>query len=261
MLLAIDIGNSSINIGLFSGQDIAGKLKLPSNPIRTAHEYCSEITSFLSGKGIKSRLSGSIISSVVPELTGILNNSLKDLCIRKPLNLDAYSDTGLVLDVEKPDEVGSDRIANAVAARKIAGPSVLVADFGTATTISAVKGSVFIGGAILPGIGLMSDALNRGTSRLPHVVIGSEQASTEPRIPAVGKNTKKCIISGIIYGTAGAVERLIAEMETDESCLFNIIITGWYSTLMSRILKRRAYLEPDLTLYGLRLIYERDACA
>lgn len=261
MLLAIDIGNSSINIGLFDGSDIIGKLTLHTYPIRTVQAYRSEIKDFFSkktGKSIQPHV-GAIISSVVPELTDILNNSLKGLSRKEPLRFDASLDTGLTLDVEKPGEIGTDRIANAVAAREIVAPSALVVDFGTATTISAVKDSVFIGGTILPGIGLMADALYRGTSRLPLVDITSEMSSLDSSIPAAGKNTIKCIISGIIYGTAGAVERLITEIETNEGCNFKVVITGGYSSLIARFLKRDSYLEPDLTLYGLRLLFERNA--
>ncbi|GAB4415007.1 MAG: type III pantothenate kinase [Thermodesulfovibrionales bacterium] len=258
LLLAIDIGNSSINIGFFSGSDILGRLKIPARPVMAIEEYRSEIDVLLSKKAIEKPLNGVIISSVVPEVTGILKGSVRELSLREPMILNTSLNTGLSFDVDRPDEIGSDRIADVVAAREKFGDPVVVIDFGTATTISACKNGKFLGGSILPGLGLMADALHRKTSRLPQVDIGSELVGQRD-IPAIGRDTNKCIISGIIYGTAGAVERLTAEMEMEKECDFRVVITGGYSGLIARLLKRDFYLEPDLTLNGLRLIYERNA--
>lgn len=257
MLLAIDIGNSSINIGILLKTEIMGKLKLPSHPIKASNYYINKIKTFLSKNSVEIPLRGVIISSVVPELTGVLSTSAKGLSEGRPMVLDASLKTGLKLDVRSPDEIGTDRISNAVAAREIFGSPVLVADFGTATTISAVKGRRFVGGAILPGLRLMGDALGRGTARLPYVDMKSGIA--RPRVPAVGKNTTMCIMSGILYGVAGAAERLIEEMEKEEKCRFTVVITGGHCGVMTHFLRREHYSDPDLTIKGLNLIYERNA--
>jgi type III pantothenate kinase len=164
--------------------------------------------------------------------------------------------TGLTFGVEKPEEIGSDRVASMVAANELFGSTVIVVDFGTATTISALKNREFLGGAILPGIGLMSRSLKKGTAKLPLV----DTFSKDPEIPlpVMGKNTTMNILSGIIYGTAGAVERLIREMEREESCRFKVVVTGGNSFIIQRLLSGEFFLDTDLTLKGLRFIYERN---
>lgn len=258
MLLSVDIGNSAIKLGFFEGPALIGKLRVQLYPAGTAGFYQEEIRAFLSEKKIESSFEGAVLSSVVPELTCILKASLKSLCLKEPLNVSASLDTGLTLDIENPMELGPDRLANVVAASEGYGSRVLAVDFGTTTTISAVKDDRYIGGAILPGLRLMSEALYRGASRLPQLDIGTAFTAQGPQLPAVGKDTTKCMLSGIIYGTSGAVERLISEMEREEGCSFKVIITGGYSELMGPFLKRTFCPEPDLTLNGLRLIYERQ---
>jgi type III pantothenate kinase len=151
--------------------------------------------------------------------------------------------------------VGPDRIANAVAAEALFTCPVAVIDFGTATTISVVaKGASFIGGAILPGIRLMNESLAKKTSRLSEVSIRSASA-------ALGTDTASGIRSGLFYGTAGAVERIIAEIERETGLRLAIAITGGFSGLMTKHMKRRHRLIPHLTLQGLRIMYTRNKSA
>ncbi len=256
MLLALDIGNSSINSGIFVKKELVSKLKMPSNPKKESDYYRNKIRVFLSKNNIEIPLTGVIISSVVPGLTAVLNESVKGLSRGLPIVVSASLKTGLRFDVESPGELGSDRISNAVAARELFGSPVIVVDFGTATTISVVKGRRFVGGAILPGLRLMSDALGRGTARLPSIDMAGIAGTP---IPALGKNTAMCIMSGILYGMAGAAERIIDEIEKAENCRFRTVITGGYCDTMTRFVRRKHYSDPDLTLKGLRLIYERNA--
>ncbi len=256
MLLVIDIGNSTINIGFFLKDKLMWRLKLPSHPYKTSNYYKNKIRAILSKNNVEIPIGGVIISSVVPELTGAVRESVKGLCKSAPRVVSASLKTGLQLDVRSPDEVGADRICEAVAAREIFGSPVLVADFGTATTISAVRGRRFIGGAILPGLRLMSDSLQRGTAKLPPVYIMSGESG---RVAAVGKNTSMNIMSGILYGTAGATERVIGEIEREERCKFRVVITGGNSEIMTHYLRRAHCSDPDLTLKGLMLIHERNA--
>jgi type III pantothenate kinase len=256
MLLAIDIGNSSINIGFFDKGDLVGTLKIPSHPQKKDVIYKDKIHDFLSKNHREIALGGAIISSVVPALTEKIYNAVRDLGARDPSVVSASLHTGLTFGVEKPEEIGSDRIANAVAASELFGSPVVVVDFGTATTISAVKDREFLGGAILPGIELMSSSLKKGTAKLPQVDMASEDGKIS--LYAMGKSTTMCILSGIIYGTAGAVERLIYEMEMGESCRFKVVITGGNSFIMQGFLSREFSLDPDLTLKGLRFIHERN---
>lgn len=262
MLLTVDIGNSSINIGLFTGKRLLKKAKIPSYPIRTEEEYAEEITVFSSATQVDAAgkpLDAAIISSVVPEITDILYRSMVRLSKEIPLILNSSINTGIVFDVLQPLEIGADRIANVAAAQEIAGPSAIVVDFGTATTISVIKNGVFTGGSIMPGIDLMSKSLHGGTSKLPLVDI-PELVTEGLNLHAIGKDTTICIISGIIYGTAGGVERLISEMEEAEGP-FRLLITGGNAGLIKRFLKKDYTFEPDLTLHGLRLIHERNTYA
>lgn len=262
MLLAVDIGNSSINIGLFSGKRLLKKSKIPSYPIMTEEEYAEEVIIFSSITQVDAtskHLDAGIISSVVPEITDILYRSMARLSKKIPLILDSSLNTGIVFDVPQPLEIGADRIANVVAAQEIAGPSVIVVDFGTATTISVIKNGVFTGGSIMPGIDLMCKSLHSGTSKLPLVNM-SELVTEGLNLHAIGKDTTICIISGIIYGTAGGVERLISEMEEAERP-FRLVVTGGNAGLIRRFLKKDYIFEPNLTLHGLRLIHERNTYA
>lgn len=258
MLIAVDIGNSAIKFGFFDGPALIGKLRLQPYPSATAASCQDKIQAFLAEKNIAASFDGAVLSSVVPEITGILNESMKGLCMGEPLNVSASLDSGLTLDIENPLELGPDRLANVVAAREAYGSRVLAVDFGTTTTISAVKDNRYIGGAILPGLELMAEALYRGASRLPQLDVVRAFEKQDTQIHALGKDTTKCMLSGIIYGTSGAVERLISGIENEEGCSFSIIITGGNSEIMKHFLKRAFCHEPDLTLNGLRLIYERQ---
>lgn len=255
MLLAIDIGNSTLSLGLFSGDALIGDLKIPTVPIKTHTFLYSKIKDFLSDNCPEPQPVGIIISSVVPALTQIVLEAVNGLSCREAVLLTPFMNTGLVFDVMNPSDLGSDRIANAVAAKEIFGQPALVVDFGTATTLSAVIEDTFIGGAILPGLKLMGEALHSGTSKLPYAEMSSVHESA---LTAIGKDTMHCMVSGIIYGSAGAVERLIAEMEREAGFIFNIVLTGGNSSIMKHFLKGNFRVEPALTLHGLRIIYERN---
>lgn len=256
-VLAADIGNSSIIIGIFTGPVLTGRFKMKTETGRPAGDYAKDITQFLAEMSLHRPLDGVVISSVVSGLGEILRGSLQPLSGSPPMVVDASTETGLRFGVDRPETVGPDRIANAVAGRELFGDPVIIADFGTATTITAVNKSVFIGGSIMPGVGLMAESLHRSTSMLPAVNVDSLAFSDLHG--AIGRNTSKCIISGIIYGTAGAVERLISEMSKETGGDFTVVITGGHSELMARFLPEHFILEPDLTLHGLRLIRERNS--
>lgn len=255
MLLAIDIGNSSINMGLFSGDVLVGNFKIPTDPAKNCSFLRSKIKDFLADNCPEAQLDGIIISSVVPALTGVLMDAVKGISRHEAVLLTSSMNTGLAFDVMNPADIGSDRLASVVAAKEAFGQPALVVDFGTATTLSAVMEDTFIGGAILPGLKLMGEALGGGTSKLPYADMSSVH---ERALAPIGKNTMHCIFSGIIYGSAGAVERLIAEMEREGGIVFNVVLTGGNSDIMTHFLKKGFHVEPALTLHGLRIIYERN---
>ncbi|MDI6890563.1 MAG: type III pantothenate kinase [Thermodesulfovibrionales bacterium] len=256
MLIAIDIGNSLINIGFFTDKGLLVQ-KIETHPIKTPERYTSILRDFLSdpemgsGSAEKNTL-GVIISSVVTGHTEVLAEACKGLMPEDLLILSPEIKTGLVFDVPRPEELGSDRIANAVAAYEFYRRPVAVVDFGTATTISVVgKDANYIGGAIMPGVRLMNESLAKGTSKLSEINLSLPGS-------ALGTDTPMCIQSGLSYGIAGAVERLLQEMEKEVGFSLKVIVTGGYGGMVSRFLRREHSLKPNLTLEGLKIIYMRN---
>jgi len=251
MLIAIDIGNSSINIGFFADLGLFIE-KIDTKPRRSHSEYFGLLNKLIKEKNIDKKPEGGIISSVVPGHTRVLKKALKKLTSSEPLIVSYKINTGLKFDIPNPEKLGSDRITNAVAAYEIFKGPVAVIDFGTATTISVVgKDANYIGGAIMPGIGLMNDSLAKGTSKLSKVSFNSTGS-------ALGADTSTCIKSGLFYGTAGATERLIQEMEREIGFWLEVVVTGGYSDMVSRFLKRKHVLRQNLTLEGLKIIFSRN---
>jgi type III pantothenate kinase len=251
MLIAIDIGNSLINIGFFTDSGLfVGKID--TRPRRSHLDYFELLNKLIKEKNMYKKPEGGIISSVVPGHTRVWKKTLEKLTSSEPLIVSYKINTGLKFDIPNPEKLGSDRITNAVAAYEIFKGPVAVIDFGTATTISVIgKNANYIGGAIMPGIGLMNDSLAKGTSKLPKVSFNSPES-------ALGTDTSTCIQSGLFYGTAGAAERLIQEMEKEIGFWLEVVVTGGYSGMVSRFLKRKHVLRQNLTLEGLRIIFSRN---
>ena len=251
MIIVVDIGNSSINIGYFTGTRLMVQ-RIPADPFQSVAEYLTGINGFIRENNIEKIPEGIIISSVVPDHTAPISEVLAGITGREPLVVHHTMKTGIHLAIPRPEELGTDRIANSVAAYKFYQSPVASVDCGTATTISIVgKDAEYIGGAIMPGIRLMKESLAQGASQLPEVTIVSPDA-------ALGKDTVTCIQSGIFYGTAGAVEGIIGEIEHEIGYQLKIAVTGGYGESMSGHLKRKHMVMPFLTLEGLRIIYLRN---
>ncbi|MCE5194646.1 MAG: type III pantothenate kinase [Nitrospiraceae bacterium] len=250
-IMAIDIGNSSINIGFFRGLTIVSK-KISARPALSSSGYETAINKILKEDKTPSSFEGSIISSVVPDNTENIKNACKSLCKKEPLILNHKMNTGMTLDIREPEKLGVDRIAACAGACGLFGPPVVVIDFGTATTINfVVKDNVYKGGAIMPGLQLMKNSLASETAQLPDVNL------TKPKT-AVGRDTGENILSGIIYGTAGAVEKIIKEAEKNGKDHYKVVITGGNHEIMLPFLSKIDFIEPDLVLKGLKFIYERN---
>jgi type III pantothenate kinase len=254
MLIALDIGNSSINIGFFTGSDFFVR-RINTYPLLSPSKYATLLNRFIKEKNMDKIPEGIIISSVVQGHTEVMRKTLKGLFPVKPLFVSHKIKTGLVFKIPNPEKLGSDRIANAVAAYELYRCPVASVDFGTATTIGIVdRDANYIGGAILPGMRLMNESLAKGTSRLSEVPMISPGS-------ALGTDTVKCIQSGLFYGTAGAVERLLREMEKEAHFRLKVVVTGGYGGLVSPFLKRKHDFLPCLTLEGLKMIYMRNTDA
>lgn len=254
MLITVDIGNSSINIGYFTANGISVQ-SINTHPLKDSEEYLTDICNFLQQKRIEKNSHGGIISSVVPGHTSVLTEALRRLSADEGatlLTITHEMSSGLKFRVNAPEKVGSDRLANAVAAKEIYGKPAAVIDFGTATTITVVGvDDDFIGGAILPGLGLMNRALGEGTSRLQEIIL-------EPPLRALGVDTQTCIRSGLFYGTAGACERILMGIEEETGFTLKVILTGGFATVMGRFLRRIHEINSNLTLEGLRILYEKN---
>jgi type III pantothenate kinase len=254
MLIAIDIGNSTINIGFFTRSGLLVQ-KMYTHPLLSHAKYSALLNRFIKENNMEKTPEGIIISSVVPEHTKVLRKALKGSTGKKPFIVSCKMRTGLTFNIPDPEKLGSDRIANAAAAYEFYKCPVAVVDFGTATTISIVdKKAAYIGGAIIPGIRLMIESLAQGTSKLPEVQV-------KPPISALGKDTVRCIQSGLFYGTAGAVEKILGKIEKEAAIKLKVVITGGHGVLISKFLKRKHDFLPDLTLEGLRIIYKRNSDA
>jgi type III pantothenate kinase len=250
-LIAIDIGNSSINIGFFTESGLIVQ-RINTNPLMSPSEYSALFNGFKKEKNIDKTPEGIIISSVVPGHTGIIIEAIRGFVPVEPLIVSCKIKTGLKFNIPNPEELGSDRIANVVEAYELYKCAVAVVDFGTAITISVVgKDADYIGGAIMPGIGLMNEALAKGTSKLSVVPLSSPGS-------ALGADTIRCIQSGLFYGSAGAVERILLEIEKEIGLRLKVVLTGGYGGIISKFLKREHDLRPHLTIEGLKTIYMRN---
>lgn len=249
MLATVDVGNSEIAIGLFENNDLLKTWRLTTTLHRTGDEWALLIKSLLADAGqALDHLDGVCISSVVPLITNVLEHVFKDLRV---VFVTPGTSAGVNIEIDNPNELGSDRIANAVAAHKLFAKNCIIADFGTATTIDAVsfQGN-YLGGAIAPGIGISAEALFRSGAQLNQTIL-------EPPSKKLGKTTAQSIRSGIIWGTVSQVDGLAAGIIEelgwrDALC----IATGGFSGFIypySGIFKT---CDLNLTLKGLKLAYE-----
>jgi type III pantothenate kinase len=253
MLLAIDIGNTHIKLGLFAGDKLGHKIRLVTDQARTEDEYGVLLVGALAQRGLTpSAVTMAILASVVPELTESVISIVRRMFKREPLVVGPGLKTGMPVLYDSPREVGPDRIADAVAAFERVKGGVIVVDFGTATTFNVVspKGE-YLGGVIVPGVRVALDALLSRAAKLSRVEIGEP-----PRV--LGRNTPDGLKSGVIHGSAalvdGMVERLVAELGFP--C--HVIATGGLASAVKKHSKAIQTVEPDLTLEGLRLLYERN---
>lgn len=256
MLICIDIGNSSIGFGLFlepAKKTLRCVNKIPTHPHKTTLAYRRVLNNLINDctdTKLRNLLHKDvIISSVVPDVTPLIAESLNGIITTEPVFVSYKTAGGLSLSVRKKKGIGADRITNAVGAYFILNEPVAVVDCGTATTITVVGEDIdIIGGAILPGIGLMQKALYTGTAKLPDLL-------PKPPRMFLGRETISSINSGIIHGTAGAVENIISGIERELGYSLKIILTGGFARFISPVFKLNHLLKPHLIFEGMRLIY------
>lgn len=246
MLLTVDIGNTSINIGLFDSDALVEKFKLASDKDLSQEEYEVLLKTLCRQYNIE----GCIIASVVDELSKKFKSSVDNVFKINSIMLTSECKTGVNIVLENPKEAGADRIANACGALMLYKRPCIVVDFGTATSFDIVnsKGE-FIGGVIAPGVNLQMKVLNKFTSKLPKIDVATSNK-------AIGNSTTEAILSGVIRGTACMIDGLVEQCEQELGEKATLVATGGYSGLISNYLKRPFdFINPTLTLEGLRFLY------
>lgn len=253
MLLVIDVGNTNIVLGLFADKELKQSWRIHTSRDRTADEYGILVRSLLSHASIElADVEDVIISSVVPPLTGEIELMCQRYFGKQAWVVGPGLKTGMPILYENPREVGADRIVNAVAAYERYNTAGIVVDFGTATTFDAIsaKGE-YLGGAIAPGINIGAEALFQRASKLPRVKV-------ERPPSVVGRNTVHSIQSGLFFGYVGLVDEMVRRMQQELESESFVIATGGLATLIASESKTIQSVESNLTLDGLRLIYERN---
>lgn len=254
MILTLDIGNTNIKTAVFDGDTMVQYWRLKTDILATSDEIGATLVTLFchNGQPLKS-IEGIIMSSVVPSLNFTMDHMCRAYFNLDPMLVVPGIRTGINIKYENPRELGSDRIANAVAAQTIYGGPCIFIDFGTATTFGVVsERGEFIGGAICPGLKLSTEALVMGAAKLPRVEIIKPES-------VIGRNTVSNMQSGIFYGYVGQVNNIVAKMK-EELGLPNIrvIATGGLSRLIATDTSAIDVIDGSLTLKGLRIIYERN---
>jgi type III pantothenate kinase len=250
MLLVIDVGNTNIVMGIFQAQELVQNWRIRTERNTTEDEFFVLATNLFARSHIKaSHINQSIISCVVPPMVEILEAFCHKYLGHAPKWVNARSYPGMPIRVPNPNEVGADRIVNAVAAYKRHNTAMIVIDFGTATTFDVIStAGEYLGGAISPGIGIAAEALFRNASKLPRVEI------LAPPDTVVGKDTSSSIQSGIIFGYAALVDGMVARIRQEMPCKLKVIATGGLANLLAQVSQTIDVVEPNLTLEGLRII-------
>ena len=253
MILAIDAGNTTIVIGCIEGDEVLFMERLTTKLKRTRTEFTISIKSILRLHNIdESSITGAIVSSVVPQIVDDVTDSVKALTGVEVLRVGPGIKTGLNIVIDNPAQLGSDLLADGVAAAAKYGAPVIVIDMGTATTVSLIEeGDKYVGGIILPGVVTSFDALVANTSLLQSVGIEAPGS-------VLGKNTIDCLKSGLIFGNAAAIDGLIDRIEEEKGLEMKIVATGGISHKVIPYCRHEIVLDEELLIYGLKLLYDKN---
>ncbi|HEV2953309.1 MAG TPA: type III pantothenate kinase [Candidatus Dormibacteraeota bacterium] len=250
MLLAVDVGNTNISLGLFDGHDLVADWRLATRPEQTSDEVGIQLNQLFRSKTLDpSSVDGVVVASVVPGFNAALLEALRRFIPVEPLVIGPGVKTGVKVRVDNPMEVGADRIANAVAAfQRFGGPTIVI-DFGTAVTYDVISAEGdYLGGAIAPGIGISLDVLIKQTSQLVRV---------DPVAPesAIGRTTVTAIQSGLVWGFVAQVEGMVARIRAEMGGTARVVATGGQADMIAGLTSTIETVDPLLTLEGLHLIH------
>ena len=253
MLLAVDIGNTNITLGMFEGENPGTLLRFATNSARTADEYGLAMLDLFRRTGIAAAdIHAIAIGSVVPDITLLFAEACLNYLGCRPFVADGMMETGLRSFYDNPRQLGADRIIDAAAAYKLYGGPVCVIDFGTATTFDAVSADgCHLGGAIAPGIGIAAEALFQRAAKLPRV-------EYERPASAIGRNIRQSLQSGLLYGYVGLVEGMIARFRAELGPAMKVVATGGLAEVVAGETAAIDILAPRLMLEGLRIIFHMN---
>ena len=273
MLLVIDVGNTEVTLGLFEGEHLLRSFRVSSETRRTADEVGLVLRQAFpelehakakpgparegdrAPRGARPLGHGSVIGSVVPAQTPLYVEATRRLMGTEPLLIGATTTARVKIEYRDPSSVGADRIANAVAAFDRYGAPAIVVDFGTATTFDVLlKGRRYAGGVIAPGILTGAEHLVRRAARL-----GAFELKPPARV--VGRSTEESLQSGVFYGAVGEVDSIVRRISEEEKIRPKVIATGGLASAIAAHSSTIEEVDPDLTLHGLRIIFERHARA
>lgn len=255
MLLAIDAGNTNIVFAVYDGDRVVATFRASTKEGRTADEYYAWLAQLMDIQGLKaSGINGAIIATVVPQALFNLQRLCRKYLKREPLVVGALDvDLGIEIKTDRPRAVGADRVVNAVAAYHDYGGDLIIIDFGTATTFDIVgpNGS-YDGGIIAPGVNLSMEALHQAAAQLPRIAIERPQS-------VVGRDTVPAMQSGVFWGYIAMIEGLVARIKAEIGRPMKVIGTGGLSNLFRQSTSAIDMIDGDITIRGLRYIWERNA--
>ncbi|MGA2028737.1 MAG: type III pantothenate kinase [Verrucomicrobiota bacterium] len=246
MILLFDIGNTHTHVGLANSRRVLKQIDIPTRDW-FGGKAKARVVKFTGAK----KVDGAILCSVVPRATPLVCKTVRSIWKLEALELNPKTIRGVGIDYPKPNSIGPDRLANAVAAKSRFGAPVVVVDFGTAVTFDVVdaKGN-YVGGIVAPGLAAMTDYLHEKTALLPKIKIREVQS-------AIGKSTEHAMLVGAVQGYRGLVRELIGELKRELRVKkLPVVATGGYAKLIAAKLPEISAVAPDLTLEGLRLVFQ-----
>lgn len=253
MLLAIDIGNTNVVLGVFDGERLVENWRVGTKTQITPDEYAMIFKDLFNFADIEfSRIDGVIISTVVPPLLPVMTEMTRKYFRKEPMVVSHEIRTGIRIQYDNPKEIGADRIVNAAAAYAAYGGPVIIVDFGTATTFCAVtKEGTYLGGAIAPGIKIAAEALFQRAAKLPRVELARPAS-------IIGGDTISAMQAGILFGYAGLVDGIVERMKQALDPQARVVATGGLAEFVAPETVSVREVRPHLTLEGLRMIYDMN---